>query len=76
MNRPPESASIVIAVIAVLAGERPGSCMIAVPSRIFFVCAPIHARGDTASLPHASAVHTESNPSCSASWMRFMSIAS
>src|SRR5271156_4474160 len=36
MKRPPESASSVIAVIAVIAGVRPGICMIAVPSRIFF----------------------------------------
>jgi hypothetical protein len=60
MNRPPESASMVIAVMAVLAGERPGSCMIAVPSLILLVCAPIQARGLTASEPQASAVHTES----------------
>ena len=60
MKRPPESASRVIAVIAVFAGERPGSCMIAVPRRIFFVCAAIHASGETASEPHASAVQTES----------------
>ena len=55
MKRPPESASSVIAVIAVFAGERPGSCMIAVPSLIVFVCAPIHASGLTASEPQASA---------------------
>ena len=72
--RPPESWSRVMAVIAVFAGERPGSCMMAVPSLIFFVCAPIHARGLTASEPQASAVHTESKPQRSASWMRFMSI--
>ena len=45
MKRPPESASSVIAVIAVFAGERAGSCMMAVPRRIFVVCAPIHASG-------------------------------
>jgi hypothetical protein len=59
MKRPPLSASSVIAVIAVFAGERPGSCMIPVPSLIVFVCAPIQASGETASEPHASAVHTE-----------------
>ena len=32
MNRPLDRMSIVIAVIAALAGERPGSCMIPVPS--------------------------------------------
>ena len=48
-----------IAVIAVLAGDRPGSCMIPVPRRIFLVWAAIHASGTTASEPHASAVHTE-----------------
>ena len=72
-KRPPDSWSSVIAVIAVLAGERPGSCMMAVPSLIFFVCAPIHASGLTASEPHASAVHTEWKPAFSASWIRFMS---
>jgi hypothetical protein len=49
-----------MAVIAVQAGERPGSCMIDVPSLIFLVLAPSHASGETASEPYASAVHTES----------------
>ena len=44
MKRPPESASRVIAVIAVFAGERPGSCMIDVPSLSFVVCAAIRRR--------------------------------
>ena len=39
MKRPPESASSVIAVIAVIAGVRAGICMIAVPSLIFVVLA-------------------------------------
>ena len=63
-----------MAVMAVVAGVRAGICIMAVPSRIFVVWAPIHASGDTASDPHASAVQTESKPSRSASWMRFMSI--
>ena len=58
--RPPESASSVIAVMAVLEGERPGSCMMAVPRRILVVWPAIQASGDTASEPQASAVHTES----------------
>ena len=37
MKRPPESASRDMAVIAVMAGVRPGICMIAVPRRIFEV---------------------------------------
>ena len=59
-KRPPLSASMVMAVMAVLAGERPGICMMLVPSLILLVCAPIQASGDTASEPHASAVQTES----------------
>ena len=51
MKRPPDSASSVIAVIAVIAGVRPGICMIAVPSRIFLVNAPIHDSGVIASEP-------------------------
>ena len=39
-NRPPESMSSVAAVIAAFAGDRPGSCMIAVPSPIVDVSAP------------------------------------
>ena len=42
-------------------------CTIPVHNRMVSVCAPIHASGVNASEPHASAVHTESNPSCSAS---------
>ena len=38
-KRPPESWSSVAAVIAVIAAERPGICMIAVPSRMRSVCA-------------------------------------
>ena len=41
MKRPPDSASSVIAVIARIAGVRAGICMIAVPSRMRVVCAPI-----------------------------------
>ena len=52
--------SSVTAVIAAFAGERPGSCMIAVPSFSVVVCAPSHASGVIASTPHASAAHAES----------------
>ena len=38
-TRPPESWSSVAAVIAVIAGERPGICRIAEPSRMRSVCA-------------------------------------
>ena len=51
MKRPPESASSDIAVIAVMAGVRPGICMIAVPTRIFDVCAAMNDAGTTASFP-------------------------
>jgi hypothetical protein len=37
MKRPPDIASSVIAVIAVIAGVRAGICMIAVPSLILVV---------------------------------------
>ncbi len=40
-----------MAVIAVIAGVRAGICMIAVPSWILLVRAPIHASGTTASEP-------------------------
>ena len=49
------------------AGVRAESCTMPVHSRMRSVCAPIHASGVKASEPHASAVHTESNPSRSAS---------
>jgi hypothetical protein len=68
MNRPPESASSVAAVIAVIAGVRAGICMIPVASFTFFVCAPIQTSGVIASEPYASAVQIEWNPSSSASF--------
>ena len=60
MKRPPDIRSSVAAVIAVLAGVRPGICMIAEPTLIVVVCAASHARTVTASVPHASAAQTES----------------
>ena len=51
MNRPPESSASVMAVMAVMAGERAGICMIAVPTLSFSVCARIQAAGETASEP-------------------------
>ena len=67
MNRPPLKRSSVAAVIAVLAGVRPGICMIAEPSFSVVVVAPSQASTETASVPHASAAHAESYPSRSAS---------
>jgi hypothetical protein len=48
---PPASASMVAACIAAIAGVRPASCMIAVPSRIRFVTAARYASGEVASEP-------------------------
>ena len=58
--RPSESWSSVAAVMAVIAGERPGIWKIAEPMRIFSVCPASHASTVAASLPYASAVQTES----------------
>jgi len=66
--RPPDRWSSVIAVIAAADGVRALICMMPVPSLICVVCAPHHASGVIASLPYASAVHTEWNPSLSASF--------
>ena len=70
MKRPPESASSVIAVIAVIAGVRAGICMIAVPTLILDVRASTQAAGVTASEPYASELQTESKPNASASSTR------
>ena len=51
---------MVIACIAHMAGVRPASCAMPVPSRIREVCAAIQASGVIASDPYASAVQTES----------------
>ena len=51
MKRLLESCASVIAVIAAIAGERAGICMIAVPTLIFVVLARIHVAGVTASEP-------------------------
>ena len=58
MNRSPDNWCSVIAVMAALAGLRPGICMMAVPSLISFVRAPSQASGVTASDPYASAAQT------------------
>jgi hypothetical protein len=68
--RPPESASSVCAAIAVAAGVRAATCTTEVPSRIRDVCAARNASGVNASEPYASALHTESKPSFSASCTR------
>jgi hypothetical protein len=69
MNRPPLRWSSVIADIAVAAGVRADIWTIDVPSLTRSVCAPHHASGVNASEPYASAAHTESKPSRSASLM-------
>ena len=51
MKRPPERWSIVIAAIAAAAGWRADICMIAVPSRTFFVFEPHQASGVSTSDP-------------------------
>ena len=58
--RPPESWSIVAAVIAVMAGERPGIWKMAEPSLIVLVPAASQASTVAASEPYASAAQTES----------------
>jgi hypothetical protein len=58
--RPSDSTSIVAAVIAVIAADRPGIWKIAEPSRIFDVACASQASTVAASDPYASAVHTES----------------
>ena len=47
-------------LLAANAGVRAGICMIPVPSLSVVVRAPSHARTETASVPHASAVQAES----------------
>jgi hypothetical protein len=57
----------VAAVIAVIAGERPGIWKMAEPILMRDVCAASHASTVAASEPYASAAQTESNPAASAS---------
>jgi hypothetical protein len=54
------------AVIAVIAGVRPGICKIAVPRSIVDVRAPIHDSSVGTSDPYASAAQADENPSDSA----------
>ena len=65
--RPPDRTSIVAAVIAVIVGVRAGIWQIADPSLIVLVCPASQASTEGASDPYASAAHTESYPSRSAS---------
>ena len=58
--RPADSWSIVAAVIAVIAADRPGIWKIADPSRIVDVACASQPRMVAASEPYASAVQTES----------------
>ena len=55
------------AVMAALAGVRPGICMIAEPTLIRVVVAASHDSTVMQSVPHASATQAESKPSRSAS---------
>src|SRR3954451_15190364 len=66
-NRPPLRWSRVNAAIAVAAGGRADIWMMVVASRTREVPEAYQASGATASEPYASAVHTESRPSRSAS---------
>ena len=59
--------SIVAAVMAVMAGVRPGIWKMAEPSLSFSVCAPSHVSTVAVSDPYASAAQTESKPAASAS---------
>ena len=65
-KRPPESASSVAAVIAVIAGLRAGICMSPAPRSMRSVTALRCPSTETASCPHASATHSESSPARSA----------
>ena len=67
VGRPFVRWSRVSACIAVEVGVRAESWTIDVPSRMRSVWEPHHARGVRQSLPYASAVQNESNPSRSAS---------
>ncbi len=51
MKRPPESLSIVAPAIAAAAGGRAGTCRIAAPSLIVFVCGASQASTLTTSEP-------------------------
>src|SRR5690606_26400026 len=66
-KRPLEMWSMVMAAMAVAVGVRAESCTTEVPSLMVDVWPAIQARGEKASEPQASAVHTESNPRRSAS---------
>ena len=59
-NRPPDSVSSVAAVIAQLAGVRPGIWKIAEPMSIRVVCAATNASTVGASEPYASATQATS----------------
>jgi hypothetical protein len=58
---------MVAAVIAVIAGVRPGICMTAEPMSMRLVCPAIQDRMLGASDPYASAAQTTDRPSRSAS---------
>ncbi len=60
---------MVMAAMAVAVGVRAASCTTPVPSLMVEVCPAIQASGEKASEPHASALHTESKPRRSASWV-------
>ena len=66
MRSPPPSASMVMACMASVAGGRAASWAMAVPRRMRRVWAARYANGDNASVPYASALHTEWYPRSSA----------
>ena len=66
-NRPSLTVCIESAVMAVLAAVRAQTCMMPVPSFIFWVRAARKASGEIASMPQASALQAWSMPSFSAS---------
>ena len=66
-KRPSVSTSRVCACIAIVTGLRADICAMPVASLRRVVCAPAHTSGENASELHDSPVHSESNPSASAS---------
>src|SRR5699024_11438727 len=59
-KRPPLNRSRLAAVIAVIAGVRPGICITAEPSPMVEVCPASQASTDGEAEPYASAAQTES----------------
>jgi len=64
-DRPSDSASSVIACIAIVTGLRADICAMPVARLMRDVCAAAHTSGENASELHDSPVQIESNPSAS-----------